>query len=98
MNAEATRSTSAQHKLTLEGREKLALLGVVDVISFDDQNVMLNTVCGNLQIEGASLHIHVLDLERGIVEMDGRIDSMIYYESANDTDQTRSGFFGKLFR
>jgi hypothetical protein len=40
--------------------------------------VILETVCGNMTVEGASLHIHVLSIEEGVVTMDGRVDSIQY--------------------
>lgn len=98
MNAEAAKNNRAEHKLTLLGRESVEVRGVTDVISFDEQAVVLNTVCGSLAVEGSSLHIHVLSIEQGIVTMDGRVDSISYYETENSEKSGKSGFFGKLFR
>ena len=76
----------------------MEISGVTDVISFDERSVVLNTVCGNMAVDGASLHIHVLSMEQGLVTMDGKIDSVTYYEQDHDESNIKRGFFGKLFR
>ena len=99
MNTEANKAENRPvHTVTMAGREKMEVHGVTDVISFDEQTVTLSTACGNMEIGGASLHIHVLSMEQGIVTMDGRIDSITYYEARSDEKNGRSGFFSKLFR
>ncbi len=98
MNAETARVATGEHSLRLEGRERLEVRGVTDVMSFDEQAVVLNTVCGTVSVEGAALHIHILNIDEGIVAMDGRVDSVVYSETDRDDKGGRAGFFGKLFR
>ena len=98
MNAEAAKLNRAEHRITMQERESLEVHGVTDVISFDEQMVVLHTVCGTMEIDGASLHIHVLNIEQGIVTMDGRIDSISYYETGNSEKDEKNSFFSKLFR
>lgn len=98
MNAEAAKNNAGVHRVALLGRESLEVRGVTDVVSFDEQTVVLDTVCGGMTVEGASLHIHVLSIDEGIVTMDGRIDSITYYETESNEKNGKSGFFGKLFR
>ena len=98
MNAEAAKINRAEHRISLWNRERMEVLGVTDVISFDEQTVTLDTVCGKLAIEGAVLHIHVLNIEQGIVTMDGRVDSVTYYETETKEKDGTNGFFGRLFR
>ena len=97
MNAETTRTQRTEHKLVLCGRERLEICGVTDVVNFDDRTVVLNTLCGGMEIGGSALHIHVLDIGEGVVSMDGVIDSISYYEQELDKND-KSGFFSKLFR
>jgi len=98
MNAEAAKFNRTEHRLTMQGREALEVRGVTDVISFDEQTVVLDTVCGKLAVDGAALHIHVLNMEQGIVSMDGQVDAISYYESEREEKGSKSGLFGKLFR
>ncbi|MBR3894758.1 MAG: sporulation protein YabP [Clostridia bacterium] len=76
----------------------MEIKGVTEVVSFDEQTVILNTVCGGLAVDGMSLHIQVLNLEQGIVTVDGRIDNLSYYETEHNEKTSKGGFFGKLFR
>ena len=99
MNAEGTKiSRDAAHRIVLLGRKSMEVCGVTDVISFDEQIVVLNTVCGNMEIEGDSLQIHILNLAEGTVALDGRVDSLRYYETAQKETDGKSRFFNKLFR
>lgn len=98
MNAEAARNRRTEHKLTVCGRESLEVRGVTDVVNFDEQTVVLNTLCGGMEIGGTDLHIQVLNVEEGVVSMDGKIDSISYYEREIDEKGDKNGFFGRLFR
>jgi len=98
MSTETAKLNGAEHKILLNARKTLEINGVTEVVSFDEQTVILNTVCGGLAVDGMSLHIRVLNLEQGIVTVDGRIDNLGYYETERDEKSSKGGFFGKLFR
>ena len=98
VSTEAPKGSCMTHQISLKNRESMEVCGVTDVISFDDRSVILSTVCGNMEIDGESLHIHVLSMEQGIVTMDGRIDSVTYYEQESSENGGKRGFFGKIFR
>ena len=97
MSTEKRDSTQAQ-ALSLRGRKSLEVNGVNDVIRFDEEGVVLSTVCGTLTVEGTSLHVRVLDLEAGTVEIDGKIDALLYFDAAENDGSEKRGFFGRLFR
>ena len=44
------------HSVILEGREKLTISGVTDVHSFDEEQVLLETVRGMLVVRGQGPH------------------------------------------
>jgi len=98
MGAEGTKENYMSHQISVKSRESMEVTGVTDVISFDEESVVLSTICGNMEIAGASLHIHVLSMEQGVVTMDGRIDSIMYYEQESSEKSEKGKFFGKLFR
>ena len=75
-------------------REKLDVSGVIDVVRFDDLCVVLQTVCGELTVDGRNIKISVLDTDRGVVALEGEIDAMYY---SDDTKKEKRGFWGKLF-
>lgn len=82
------------HRLTMEGRSHLAVTGVTDVMSFDEQAAVLDTSRGTLIIRGENLHVEQLNLEAGEVRLTGQVDSLTYQESA----ATQGGFLSRLFR
>ena len=49
--------------IVLENREKLSISGVLDVLSFDDQIVILEIELGLLTIKGENLRINKLSLD-----------------------------------
>lgn len=69
-----------QHKLTMAGRKTCNLTGVIDAISFDLSEILLETELGILMIKGSDLHVKRLTLEKGEVDLEGRIDSLTYSE------------------
>ena len=83
------------HNLIMNSREKLSLDGVRDIISFDENNVNLKTVCGDLYIEGENLHINVLNIEKGEVELTGKISGLNYFESSNNE---KSSLLSRIFK
>ena len=86
---------SNKHNIKLENRKRLVIDGVADVISFDEETVLLDTVLGRLNIGGSDLHIQTLCVESGDVTVEGNISELIYEE---DEKQTKRGFFGRLVK
>ena len=66
------------HKVLLSNRKSGAFSGVVDVLSFDVAEILLETELGMLLIKGHDLHVNRLTLEKGEVDIEGRIDSLTY--------------------
>ena len=85
------------HKLTLTNRGALSLNGVVDVISFDLNEVLLETEAGMLNVKGQDLHVNHLTLEKGEVEISGNVDSLLYSD-VSSYGQKAESFFGRLFQ
>lgn len=72
--------TLLPHKLTLNDRKSLTLTGVTEVISFDENTVVLTTALGTLTVQGNDLQLKTLSLEGGQVAVDGHICALIYEE------------------
>ena len=89
-------ATNVIQNIILENREKLSISGVLDVLSFDDQIVILETELGLLTVKGDNLRINKLSLDTAEVIVDGEIYNLGYSEK--DTSQKSSSFFGKIFR
>ena len=85
------------HKVLLINRKNGAFSGVVDVLSFDVSEILLETELGMLLIKGHDLHVNRLSLEKGEIDIDGRIDSLTYSEMKTAAKQAES-FLGRLFK
>ena len=89
--------TTVAHKLSLLGRNKGTITGVVDVLSFDIHEILLETSMGMLLIKGNDMHVNRLNLEKGEVDVDGKIDSLTYSDGGSYTKSGES-FLGRLFK
>lgn len=89
-------STNIIQNIVLENREKLSISGVLDVLSFDDQIVILETELGLLTVKGDNLRINKLSLDTAEVVVDGEIYNLGYSEK--EPGQKSGGLFNKIFR
>ena len=85
----------ASHEIVLISRERLSINGVKEIINFDENEVNLKTICGDLIIEGENIHINVLNISVGDVELTGKISCINYY----DTNQIeKQSILSKIFK
>ena len=80
-------------KLTLNDRKKLTLNGAAEVLSFDENAVILKTDLGTLTVQGQQLHLKTLSPENGQVSIDGQISALIF-----EDPRPTGGLLQKLFR
>lgn len=80
------------HKLTLSDRKNLSLTGVTEIISFEEDGVILKTSLGCLIIQGRGLKLKTLSPEGGQVEVSGTVTAMSYEEPKG-----RGGWARRLF-
>ena len=99
MNMEERKSnlnTSVIQNLVLENREKLSISGVLDVLSFDDQVVVVETELGLLNVKGDNLRINKLSLDTSEVVVEGDVYSLNY--SDKNPDKKSGSLIGKIFK
>lgn len=96
-NVVQNNSNNIIQKLILENREKLTITGVVDVLSFDDQIVIVETQLGLLTIKGEELRINKLSLDSSEVIIDGEIFNLGYSEAGMNKKSSGS-ILGKIFK
>lgn len=83
--------------LILENREKLNITGVIDVESFNDESVIVDTEMGVLIVRGEDLHISKLNLDNSELSVEGDIISCEYADREGGKSKGM-GFFGKMFK
>lgn len=92
-----TISTGVIQSLILENRGKLSISGVLDVLSFDDQIVIVETELGLLTVKGENLRINKLSIDTSEVIVEGDIASLVYSENKG-TDKTKGSLISKIFK
>ena len=88
------RDGGRNHSVIIDSRERISITGVLDVISFNDSEIEVNTDGGAMTIFGQNLHINKLNLDDGQLIVDGFIEGMEYVE----TQTAKGGMFSRLFK
>ncbi len=89
--------TVKSHKIVLNNRKSGSFTGVLDVISFDISEILLETEQGMLNVKGKDLHVNRLNLEKGEVDIEGNIDAFSYSQIPVGVKKTE-GILGKIFK
>ena len=85
------------HRMMIDNREKGSLTGILDVISFDETMIVLDTDIGLLTIKGKDLHVSRLTLEKGEIDLEGNMDSFLY--SSNESyRKSGQSLLARLFK
>ena len=87
--------TGVIQNLVLENREKLSISGVNDVLSFDDQVVIMETELGMFTVKGENLKINKLSVDTSEVIVEGKMNSLTYSEHHVKSE---GGILGKIFK
>lgn len=82
------------HNLILKDRKYLEISGVKQIEHFDEEEFLIESVQGWIEIEGNELVLDKLDKERGDVLIKGNIESISYVTSAKG----KESLFAKLFK
>lgn len=85
------------HKLSLFNRNTGMISGVREVISFDPGEIILDTEQGMLAVHGEDLHVTKLTVEKGEIEIEGIVDSLIYSDHGPAGGE-KGGWIRRLFR
>ncbi|MCX7773755.1 MAG: sporulation protein YabP [Clostridia bacterium] len=85
-----------RQEVKMLNRKVLEITGVMNVESFDSEEFLLETECGFLTITGQNLHIKNLNLEQGLVAIEGLVNQLVYLD-ANSQSKSK-GLLGKLFK
>lgn len=85
------------HKISVSNRKNGSFTGVLDVISFDISEILLETEQGMLNVKGKDLHVNRLNLEKGEVDIEGLIDVLSYSQVPMSAKKSEN-LFGKWFK
>lgn len=88
-------SLKTNHRVKFDNREEGFLSGISDVISFDADEIVLESEQGGIILKGSDLHIKSLNLDNGEVSIEGRLDSFSYTRSKG---KDKEPLIKKLFK
>lgn len=90
-------TTGVIQNLILENRSKLSISGVIDVLSFDDQVVMVETELGLLTVKGENIRINKLSIDTSEVIIEGDISYLAYSDKETSKNKNTS-ILNKIFK
>ena len=87
---------TSSHSVSIDERKNISISGVKKIDSFDNEDFLMDTVMGFIEIKGEGLEIVKLDTFQGNVVIKGKINSLTYMDSGKKNKD--DGVFGKLFK
>ncbi len=81
----------------MENRKKMTLDGVLEILSFNDEQILIITVLGDMDIRGEELKMTKLDVQNGDVVITGKI-SYVVYTSEEKRPKKQNSIISKIFR
>ena len=79
------------HRLTLEDRQHMSIIGVTDVDGFDEGEVRLRTNRGRMTVRGEGLQLRGLNRDNGQLCVDGTVTAIVY-----EQNRPEGGFLRRL--
>ena len=81
------------HNVIVENRGKFTLTGVNEVLSFDENTILLDTALGKQTLRGENLKLGQFDTGKGDISGSGEIYALVY-----SSNETSGKFFSRLFK
>ena len=77
-------------------RASISLTGVNKIVSFDDEEFLMETTVGNIRLLGEGLELLKLDTNDGNVKIKGKINAFTYIDGK--TTKKEESVITKLFK
>lgn len=91
------RRANCKHRIVMEERSTVAVDGVTEVISFDEESIVCETDMGVLVLKGKDMHVERLNLEQGQLIVQGEIESLEYSDEGI-LSKNNGGLLGRIFK
>lgn len=89
--------TGNKHEINLLNRYKLSITGINKINSLNNEEFIIDTIQGNLLIRGSDLTMQQLDIDKGQIWIEGKIDTFEYLDK-EEKKKEKEGFFKKIFK
>lgn len=86
---------NTKHEVKIIDRNLIYLSGIDKIISFDNEEFLMESVMGIILLKGQGLEIVKLDTHDGVVSIKGVINSIVYDDGKKKDNET---LLGKLFK
>lgn len=90
------KKAAKDHRIIWDNRRNGSMTGVLDVYAFDEETILLMTEGGKVQIRGEQLHVKNLDLEQGEIDIEGKVNSLVYL--TKKVKKKNNSFLKQFFR
>lgn len=84
------------HEVKMVDRSSIVISGIERIISFDDEEFLMESVQGNIHLKGELLELLKLDTNEGNVRIKGKINSFEYVDGK--VKNKEDGMIAKLFK
>ena len=84
-----------KQQLTLIDRRTLTVGGIIEIIGYEDENITLFSVMGDIRIKGEQLEINSAFSEKDIVVINGFIRSIAF---CDNKEKYADNFISRIFR
>lgn len=74
---------TGNHRLEINNRNSIKMTGIKKVISFEPEQVLLITDLGKLKITGKDMQVNNLDIDKGLLDVNGDVDCLCYMTDKN---------------
>jgi sporulation protein YabP len=93
---QASSTIKSPHTLSIDKRKRAVITGVMDVFSFQENEVILKIESGEMVLTGQNLHISKLLLEEGQLHVEGQVDGVQY--QAGTKHEGKGRFWKRIFQ
>lgn len=91
---DSSKKVNSSSDIRISDRARIDISGVDEILSYDEESIILS-VCGTRTVvEGENLRVTVLSVEEGRISACGRINSVISEEAI----PVRKGLFSRMFK
>ncbi len=85
-----------KYHIIIGNRENVDLNGVLKLESFNQNEFLVQTELGYLNVKGSNLSLGLMDMDKGTLTIQGTIDSVAYINKVKEAP--KENFFKKLFK
>lgn len=83
------------HSVTIENRERTTITDILEIDSFDEEEIRATLTKGAMVIRGEKLNIQVLDLTEGRAVIEGTVSSIMYVKVR---EKGEKGFLARIIK